>query len=252
MVADLTTDELPCGDQFPDDIRSCLCVPLYATGRIIGTLNLGSKRRHAFGQRDADVLEQMAPHVAVAIRNAQLLDNLQQSLQEVTRAREELHAANEELKTLDEMKTNLLSNVSHELRTPLVSVMGYTDMIFNGKVGAINDTQREYLGISLRNIEKLVTLIENLLDFSRLHRGAEQLNFDTFDLTDCARASVQLIQPVADERGIYVELRAPEAMVLVEGDKGKMGQIFTNLLSNAVKFNHDGGVVTVEVRPSED
>ena len=139
----------------------------------------------------------MAPHVAVAIRNAQLLENLQQSLEEVTLARERLHEANEELKTLDEMKTNLLSNVSHELRTPLVSVMGYTDMLINGKAGPVNAEQKEYLGISLRNIEKLVTLIENLLDFSRLHRGAETIVFDEFDLRECARASMQIIQPVA-------------------------------------------------------
>ncbi|MDX9972083.1 MAG: response regulator, partial [FCB group bacterium] len=252
LVSDLTTEDLPCADEFAEGTRSCLCVPLYASGRIIGTLNLGARRRLAFGERDVEVLEQMAPHVAVAIRNAKLLENLQQSLQEVTRAREELHLANEELKTLDEMKTNLLSNVSHELRTPLVSVMGYTDMIFNGKVGPINDTQKDYLGISIRNIEKLVTLIENLLDFSRLHRGAEQLVFDTFDLVDCAYGSVQLIKPVADERNITVTLVAPDALVLVEGDKGKMGQIFTNLLSNAVKFNPDNGSVTVEIRPSED
>lgn len=252
LVNDLTTPDSPYAGQFADGIRSCLCVPLYATGRIIGTLNLGSRRRRSFSARDIEVLEQIAPHIAVAIRNANLLDNLQQSLHEVTRAREELHAANEELKTLDEMKTNLLSNVSHELRTPLVSVMGYTDMIYNSKVGPINDTQREYLGISLRNIEKLVTLIENLLDFSRLHRGAEQLVFDTFDLVDCAHGSVQLIKPVADERDITVELVTPPGPILVEGDKGKLGQVFTNLLSNATKFNTAGGKVTVELRPSED
>lgn len=252
VVNDLASPDSPYAGQFAEGIKSCLCVPLYATGRIIGTLNLGSRRRQSFSERDIEVLEQMAPHVAVAIRNANLLDNLQQSLQEVTRAREELHAANEELKTLDEMKTNLLSNVSHELRTPLVSVMGYTDMIYNSKVGPINETQREYLGISLRNIEKLVTLIENLLDFSRLHRGAEQLVFDTFDLVDCAYGSVQLIKPVADELGIEVVLVAPSGPVLVDGDKGKLGQVFTNLLSNATKFNQAGGKVTVELRPSED
>ncbi len=251
IIEDLEAD--PCHEnEFTRDTRSCLCVPLYATGRIIGTLNLGARRRQAFSERDVEVLEQMAPHVAVAIRNAHLLDNLQQSLQEVTRAREELHAANEELKTLDEMKTNLLSNVSHELRTPLVSVMGYTDMIYNGKVGPINETQKDYLSISLRNIEKLVTLIENLLDFSRLHRGAEQLVFDTFDLVDCARGAVQLIKPVADEHGITVELKAPDELVLVEGDKGKIGQVFTNLLSNAVKFSPDGGVVTLELQTTQD
>ena len=134
------------------------------------------------------VLEQLAPHVAVAIRNANLLENLQDSLEDVTLAREKLHAANEELKSLDEMKTNLLSNVSHELRTPLVAVMGYTDMIYNEKAGAINKTQKEYLSISLRNIERLVTLIENLLDFSRLHQGTEPLVFCLLYTSDAADA----------------------------------------------------------------
>ena len=179
------------------------------------------------------------------------IHQLEVSLKEVTRAREKLREANEELKTLDEMKTNLLSNVSHELRTPLVSVMGYTDMILNEKAGPITQSQREYLGISLRNVEKLVTLIENLLDFSRLHRGAEELVFDTFDLIDCAHMGMQIVQPVAEAREIDIELIAPEEPVLVEGDKGKIGQVFNNLLSNAVKFNQNGGEVTIELRPGE-
>jgi PAS domain S-box-containing protein len=252
LVDDLQAPGSPFANQFPADARSCLCVPLYATGRIIGTLNLGLSSPHGFTVHDVEVLEQMAPHVAVAIRNAQLLENLQVSLEEVTRAREKLHEVNEELKTLDEMKTNLLSNVSHELRTPLVSVMGYTDMIYNGKVGPVNAAQQEYLGISLRNVEKLVTLIENLLDFSRLNRGAEKLVFDSFDLVECARASVQIIQPVADGREIRLVVNAPSEPVLVEGDKGKLGQVFNNLLSNAVKFNDHGGSITIEIQPSDD
>lgn len=250
----LLVDDLKSGpyshfaEHFPPEIRSCLCVPLYATGRIIGTLNLGSKEAAAFSPHNVETLEQMAPHLAVAIRNAQMLVNLQLSLEEVTRGREKLHAANEELKTLDEMKTNLLSNVSHELRTPLVSVMGYTDMILNGKAGPITDTQQEYLDISLRNVEKLVTLIENLLDFSRLHRGDERLVFDTFDLVECAKASVQIIKPVADSRNIRIQLDVPDSGVIVEGDKAKMGQVFNNLLSNAVKFNDEGGTVTISMQ----
>ncbi len=251
LVEDLEDGSSPFGEQFPDYVRSCLCVPLYATGRIIGTLNLGSKIRSAFSRTSVEALEQMAPHLAVAIRNAQLLVNLQLSLEEVTRAREKLYEVNEELKTLDELKTNLLSNVSHELRTPLVSVMGYTDMIVNGKAGPINKMQQEYLEISLRNVEKLVTLIENLLDFSRLHRGDERLVFDTFDLVDCAKTSMQIVQPLADGRNIAVELHVPDAPILVEGDKGKMGQVFNNLLSNAVKFNKNGGRVDIEMEPTQ-
>jgi PAS domain S-box-containing protein len=264
LINNLPESEPSFCDQFPASMRSCLCVPLYVSGRIIGTLNLASETYHAFTQQDAAALEEMAPHVAVAIRNAQLLDNLQRALEEATRARERLHEANEELKTLDEMKTNLLSNVSHELRTPLVAVMGYTDMILNRKVGPINEVQEDYLSISLRNIEKLVSLIENLLDFSRLNRGDEDICFDTFDLADCVRTSIQVVRPLADKRGIAVgyetidaseserRVLEGESPVLVEGDKGKMGQVFTNLLSNAVKFNRAEGRVDVSLKLTTD
>lgn len=251
IVNRLRDEALDFSQEYPEEIQSCICVPLYATGRIIGTLNLGAREPAAFSKYETEVLEQMALHVAVAIRNATLLDNLQHSLEEVTRAREKLHEANEELKTLDEMKTNLLSNVSHELRTPLVAVMGYTDMLLNEKAGSVNELQSEYLGISLRNIEKLVTLIENLLDFSRLHRGTEELLFDSLDLIDCAKTSMQIIQPLAEGRDIELVLEAPETEVLVEGDKGKLGQVFNNLLSNAIKFNHSGGRVTIDIRESD-
>jgi PAS domain S-box-containing protein len=252
LVSDLASGDPGFTHQFPESCRCCLCLPLYATGRIIGTLNLAAARPNAITDHDVDVLQQVAPHVAVAIRNAQLLENLQHSLEEVTLAREKLHSANDELKTLDELKTNLLSNVSHELRTPLVAVMGYTDMILNGKAGETTETQRDYLDISLRNIEKLVTLIENLLDFSRLNRGAETLNFDTFDLAECAKGSIQIMAPVADARSIKLVLDAPEDPVVVEGDKGKMGQVFNNLLSNAVKFNRPDGTVTIEIQPGSE
>ena len=246
-IEDLQADSTLFRGQFPASVRSCLCVPLYATGRIIGTLNLSSKTPKTYRTDHVDTLEQMAPHLAVAIRNAQLLVNLQLSLEEVSRAREKLSEVNEELKTLDEMKTNLLSNVSHELRTPLVSVMGYTDMILNGKAGPLNKTQQEFLEISLRNVEKLVTLIENLLDFSRLHRGDERLIFDTFDLAECARTSIQVMKPLSDSNGIQVTLETPEDPVMVEGDKGKMGQVFNNLLSNAIKFNQPNGTIHVRL-----
>jgi PAS domain S-box-containing protein len=251
LIQDLHDPECGFCGHFSPHMRSCLCVPLHAGGRIIGTLNLASRQENTFNRHDIEVLEELTAHIAVAIRNARLLEDLQKSLREVTLAREKLHEANEELKTLDEMKTNLLSNVSHELRTPLVAVMGYTDMIANGKAGPVNEVQQEYLNISLRNIEKLVTLIENLLDFSRLHRGQEELLFDTFDIADCARTSTQIVEPVAKSRDISINMDVPEDPVLVEGDKGKLGQVFNNLLSNAVKFNQSGGEVNMAIRPGD-
>ena len=259
LVPDLEETSAEIGRDFPIEVKSCLSVPLYAEQNIIGALNFGSRNADGFSENDAHMLEQMAPHLAAAIRNGKLLEDLTRTLDEVTQAREKLYEANEELKSLDEMKTNLLSNVSHELRTPLVAVMGYTDMVLNGKAGPVNDTQSEYLAITLRNVEKLVALIENLLDFSRLHKGKEELVFTRFDLVDCIHASMQTVKLVADGRKIAVNLNIHDGAgeeltppIVVEGDKGKLGQVFNNLLANAVKFNGNGGSVTVNVEVRKD
>ena len=259
LIPLLEDDASEFARNFPEDIRSCLCVPLHAENKIIGSLNFGSRKEAGFSEIDARMLEQMSPHLAAAIRNGKLLEDLTRTLEEATQAREKLHAANEELKSLDEMKTNLLSNVSHELRTPLVAVMGYTDMVLNGKAGPTTETQREYLQITLRNVEKLVSLIENLLDFSRLHKGTEEMVFTRFNLVDCIHASMQSVKPVADGRKIELLLSIVNAdneegaaSLIVEGDKGKLGQVFNNLLANAVKFNKNGGKVSVTIEVRKD
>lgn len=230
------------------DVRSCVYLPLFSKEHLTGAFMLGRKNDEAFGRYDIEVLEQIAGQIGVAIDNARLFKNLVRLFEEVKEAQEKLAQAHEELKTFDTMKTNLLSNVSHELRTPLVSIMGYTDMIYREKVGPLNEAQKEYLDISLRNVDKLVTLIENLLDFSRLHRGMEKPVFGMIDLLEVAKSSVQVVKPVADRRKIRVELKAPQEDLIVEGDKEKLSQVFDNLLSNAVKFNDNGGSVFVELR----
>lgn len=238
--------------EFPTEISSLLGVPLYAEKEVLGCLILGSEKPKAFTAHEIDTVKELAPHIGVAIRNAKLLEELKHTLEEVNKAKEQLNKANEELKTLDEMKTNLLSNVSHELRTPLVAVMGYTDMLLKGKAGAITETQKEYLSISMRNIEKLVSLIDNLLDFSKLYKGKEELIFSTFDIVECAEYGIQNIRPIAEPRGITIELIYPEKPILVDGDKGKIIQVLNNLLSNAVKFNRNNGKITVTIEKVED
>jgi len=232
------------------EIASQVVLPLVLQDNVVGTVELGSRQPRAFTHNHIEILEQVAAQLAVAVQNAKLYADLEDSFEVVKRAREELARANAELMSLDTMKTNLLSNVSHELRTPLVSIMGYTDMIFNEKAGAINETQKEYLSISLRNIDRLVTLIENLLDFSRLHRGTETLVFESFDLVDVARLSVEMLQPTAASRKIEIEIEAGEPQFEVDADRGKMGQVFNNLISNAVKFNVDGGHVWLRLARS--
>ena len=237
-------------DREDGEMTSQVVLPLVLQDNVVGTFELSSRRQQAFTQNHMEILEQVAAQLAVAVQNAKLYADLEDSFEVVKHAREELARANAELMSLDTMKTNLLSNVSHELRTPLVSIMGYTDMIFNEKAGAINETQKEYLSISLRNIDRLVTLIENLLDFSRLHRGIEALVFESFNLVDVVRSSVEMLRLTAGSRDIEIEIEAAEPEFEVDADRGKLGQVFNNLLSNAVKFNVGGGHVWVRLARS--
>jgi len=237
-------------DRENGEMVSQVVLPLVLQDNVVGTFELGSRQPQAFTHNHIEILEQVAAQLAVAVQNAKLYADLEDSFEVVKRAREELARANAELLSLDTMKTNLLSNVSHELRTPLVSIMGYTDMIFNEKAGPVNETQKEYLRISLRNIDRLVTLIENLLDFSRLHRGTEALVFESFDLVDVARSSVEMLRPTAVSRKIEIEIEAAEPEFEVDADRGKLGQVFNNLISNAVKFNVDGGHIWLRLARS--
>jgi PAS domain S-box-containing protein len=167
--------------------------------------------------------------------------------EQIRRMNEELVRANEELRTLDRTKTNLLSNVSHELRTPLVAVRGYTEMIATGLSGPVNETQSYQLKIALRSIDRLVTLIDSLLDFSRLELGREKLRSTTNNLCEIAREALALIRPKAQGAGVLVREEIPGAALWFQGDRDKIAQVFLNILDNAVKFNHAGGTVTLTV-----
>ncbi len=170
--------------------------------------------------------------------------------EELEKLNEELGKLNLELKTLDQMKSNLLSNVSHELRTPLVAIKGYTDLIFKEKIGPVNPQQKRGLEISLKSIDRLISLIDNLLNFSRMEMGFEKLKLSTFNLIDVAEQEVQLIKSRADERRITITTMFPSHAVMIRGDRDKISQVFINLLENAVKFNNYEGKIHIEISMS--
>ncbi|MEQ8173029.1 MAG: response regulator [Candidatus Eremiobacterota bacterium] len=170
--------------------------------------------------------------------------------EELEKVNQELGKLNLELKTLDQMKSNLLSNVSHELRTPLVAIKGYTDLIFKEKIGPVNAQQKRGLEISLKSIDRLISLIDNLLNFSKMEMGFEKLKLSTFNLIDVAEQEVQLIKSRADDRKITITTMFPSHPVIIRGDRDKISQVFINLLENAVKFNNYEGKIHIEISMS--
>jgi PAS domain S-box-containing protein len=181
--------------------------------------------------------------------------DLERSMRELTEARgslqeknEQLERLNSELRSLDEMKSNLLANVSHELHTPLVSIKGYTEMILKRKLGPLTPEQERGLAVAQKNIDRLIELIDNLLSFARLETGETQLRVEDIPLFQLVDEAVDLVSERIRRRNLSVTTQYDSDDLSVRGDRVKLGQVFTNLLTNAVKFNRDGGRIAIAAR----
>jgi len=159
----------------------------------------------------------------------------------------DLGRLNRELKAVDEMKSNLLANVSHELQTPLVSIRGYTEMILKGRMGPLTEDQDRGLRVALRNIDRLISLIDSLLTFARAEKDTEKLRIDTFLLRPLVDEVTELLKDRAAEKHVTVSAVFPAGDVHAKGDRDRISQVFINLVSNAIKYNRQGGSVIIEV-----
>ena len=167
-------------------------------------------------------------------------------------ALEKLKLANDELRCLDQMKDDFLSNVSHELKTPLISVTGYIGMMLKEKVGSLTVQQKRFLEISYKNLLKLNKSIDNLLDLAELGIRREGWTFEPIDLTKVIAFSCSTVEPLAGEHQIQMEVRLPAGPVWILGVEDKLHQLFDNLLTNAIKYNRQGGKITVDFHDDSD
>ncbi len=189
-----------------------------------------------------NILEDLEDRSRELSRRKEELEVLNYDLQRFNR---DLERANKELRSLDETKSNLLSNVSHELRTPLVAIKGYSDLMFRGKLGPVTEKQRLGLEVSLKSQDRLLDLINNLLDFSRIEIGRLELMREEFVLGDLVDEVLAALHPRAAERGVDLRILGRPEEIRLFADRTKIGQILTNLISNAIKFNRDDGRVEV-------
>jgi signal transduction histidine kinase len=145
------------------------------------------------------------------------------------------------------MKSALLANVSHELQTPLVSIKGYTEMILKGRLGSVTEEQKRGLEISLRNIDRLIGMIDNLLSLARSEKETP-LQVSSFPLWDLVEECAELVRSQAEARKITLTTSYMTEDLTVKADRARISQVFFNLLSNAIKFNKDGGQIQLTVR----
>lgn len=156
------------------------------------------------------------------------------------------------LRETNRLKSEFLANMSHELRTPLNSILGFSEMLFDEKPGALNAKQKEYLGDVLASGRHLLQLINDVLDLSKIEAGRMQLATEPFALARLVEDTAATLQPLAAPRRIVLEVSTEGAIGDVELDRRRVQQILLNLLTNALKFSPDGSVVEVGVRVDED
>ncbi len=158
---------------------------------------------------------------------------------------DELSKANEELRSLDKMKNEFLSNISHELKTPLVSIIGYTKLIDGESVGTVNDKQKKALGTVIRNSERLRHLIESLLYMSKAQYGNVEYTFDRVSISEIIDDAIVDLKLMADNKGLTIEKQVPGDLPLINGDKDKLANMLNSLVDNAIKFTNSGGKITL-------
>lgn len=152
---------------------------------------------------------------------------------------------------VDRMKTEFVSLASHELRTPLTSIKGFTEMVLDGDAGEINDEMAEYLGIVHHNADRLVSLVNDLLDLSRIESGRIQIKSEPVDLGAVVENVVVTLRPkIAEKEQTLTGVVDPVATAVV-GDRDKLVQVLTNYVSNAHKYTQAGGAIRIEVTAAD-
>jgi signal transduction histidine kinase len=172
--------------------------------------------------------------------------------QQLSQKNKELLAALSELKDLDRLKDEFISNASHELRTPLSVIRENVSLVSDGIVGSVSEKQRKLLMSSQANVDRLAHILDNMLDISKIESRMLALNRQHADLCEVAAKANELFEKKAQDKKISVETRFP-GKVIAWFDPDQIMRVFINLLDNAIKFTGEGGVVMVgvEVSPRE-
>lgn len=213
------------------DVLSCMCLPLNARGRTLGVITLVSHdRTRLYDDSDLRFAVELAQRAALVIDNARLY--------------QEAHDASM-------AKSAFLATMSHELRTPLNAILGYAELMELGVAGSVSKQQRQQLERITASAWHLLTVIEEILTFSRVEAGREEVRLETVNLADLVDEAAAMVEPAAERKNLDFIVETPPAEATIRTDQAKVRQILLNLLSNAVKFTESGRVECVcEIGPT--
>ncbi|HSX05402.1 MAG TPA: HAMP domain-containing sensor histidine kinase [Candidatus Saccharimonadales bacterium] len=212
--------------------------PLLAAAGPVGVLVVGLHKQSDDHTRN--LLARVTEAVSKAIENKQLQDENQRILQK-------LRLTNAKLKQLDETKDEFITMASHQLRTPLTSVKGYLSMVLEGDAGKITHQQRQLLTQSFISSQRMVYLIADLLNLSRLNTGKFVIESIPVDLRDVVQGEIEQLRETAKARNLTVVYENPPHFPLLMLDETKIHQVVMNFIDNAIYYTPSGGTITIEL-----
>jgi hypothetical protein len=178
----------------------------------------------------------------VNARTCELSQINRQMAARIQRRTAQLAEAMKQAQAADRIKSAFLATMSHELRTPLNSIIGFTGILLQGLAGPLNDEQQKQMCMVQTSSRHLLALINDVLDISKIEAGQLTLTPAAFDLRAAIEKSVQMVLPMADKKGIAVNLEMAADVALVTADQRRLEQVMLNLLNNALKFTEKGQV----------
>lgn len=240
-------------------VSALLLVPIRLRNECVGVLGVGSRREAIFREGTTEAVQRLGDQAAVGLANAlayreiELLNlSLEAKVTERTRALVEanaaLEASHQKLRVLDRLKSEFVSNVSHELRTPLTAIRMSVDNLLDGVTGSISPTLQRYLTRVKGNTERLVRLITDLLDLSRIEAGRVELHRASVSVGEVIQEVMESLRPMAVAKDLELAVAPTDSPLQVFADRDKLQQILINLTGNAVKFTPAGGRVVVAAR----
>jgi len=230
VIGDVAQSNLYSPNRFLPDTHSEAALPMIVQGELVGVLGVQSVEVDGFDRENLGILTSLAEQIGVAVRNAQLYE-------------EQIHVS-EELKRVDEMKSQFLSSMSHELRTPLNAIINFVDMVATGLIGPINKEQEDLLKQSLNSSRHLLYLINDVLDISKIQAGKLTLYVEQgVDLEQEIDGVVAMVSGMQKERpNVEFVLDIDRDLPKISCDRRRVRQVLLNLLTNAFKFTPKGSV----------
>jgi signal transduction histidine kinase len=234
-----------------------IIAPLLVKGELTGAMFLGEKlSQDIYSNEDIRFIEILSHQAALALENAKLYQEEKlygiHLKQEVEKATESLRSANERLKELDEAKDEFVSVASHELRTPMTAIKSYVWLTLNNRAGEINVKTRDYLNKVYVSSERMIALIGDMLNVSRIETGRIQMDIRVVSPYKVIDMVLSDLLAKAGELGVALTAEKENIVPLVKTDRNKLAEILMNLAGNSLKFTPKGGKVTISAKKVDD